>query len=176
MADDAAGEVREVRVRSATDADAARIAAVYAPYVLASVASFEEVAPTADQVRARMVGGPWLVAGIGEDVVGFAYAGPHHARPAYRWSTNVSVYVAATAVGRGVGRALYDRLLADLRASGVVNAYAGITLPNVASVALHEAVGFTQVAHYPHVGFKHGAWHDVGWWALRLVDELPVPP
>ena len=172
MADDAPA----VQVRPAVAADADRIAAVYAPYVLDSVASFEDVAPTAEQMRARMVGGPWLVAGTGEDVVGFAYAGPHQARPAYRWSVNVSVYVAANAVGRGVGRALYDVLLADLRAAGVVNAYAGITLPNVASIALHEAVGFTKVAHYPHVGFKHGAWHDVGWWALGLVDELPVPP
>ena len=157
-------------------ADAAGIAAVYAPYVTDSVASFESAAPDAEQVAARMIGGPWLVACEGPDVVGFAYACPHRIRAAYRWSVDVSVYVAAPFAGRGVGRALYGVLLPDLRAAGLVTAHAGITLPNAASVGLHEALGFTKVAHYPHVGFKHGAWHDVGGWQLRLVDELPVPP
>ena len=166
-----------VEVRPAVPADAAAIAAVYAPYVQASVASFEDVPPSPSGMAERMANGlPWLVACAGADVVGFASAGPHNARAAYRWSVNVSVYLDAAVVGRGVGRMLYDVLLAELRAAGVVNAYAGITLPNVASVALHESLGFSKVGHYPHVGFKHGAWHDVGWWGLRLVDVLPVPP
>ena len=163
-------------MRAAGAADAAGIAAVYAPYVTDSVASFEGTAPDAEQVAARMAGGPWLVACEGPDVVGFAYACPHRSRAAYRWSVDVSVYVAAASVGRGIGRTLYGVLLPGLRAAGLVTAHAGITLPNAASVGLHEALGFTKVAHYPHVGFKHGAWHDVGWWQLRLVDELPVPP
>ena len=86
------------------------------------------------------------------------------------------MYAAPYAWGTGVGRALYGVLLPELRAAGLVTAHAGITLPNAASVGLHEAFGFTKVAHYPHVGFKHGAWHDVGWWQLRLVDELPLAP
>ena len=164
-------------MRPAVPTDAAAIAAVYAPYVLASVASFEDVPPSPSGMAERMANGlPWLVACRGADVVGFASAGPHNARAAYRWSVNVSVYLDAAVVGRGVGRMLYDVLLAELRTAGVVNAYAGITLPNVASVALHESLGFSKVGHYPHVGFKHGAWHDVGWWGLRLVDVLPVPP
>ena len=163
-------------MRAAGAGDAAGIAAVYAPYVTDSVASFESAAPDAEQVAARMTVGPWLVACEGPDVVGFAYACAHRNRAAYRWSVDVSVYVAAPFAGRGVGRALYGVLLPDLRAAGLVTAHAGITLPNAASVGLHEAFGFTKVAHYPHVGFKHGAWHDVGWWQLRLVDELPVPP
>ena len=165
-----------VEVRAATAADAVGIADVYAPYVTDSVASFEDVAPGADEVAARMRGGLWFVACEGAEVVGFAYASPHRSRAAYRWAVDVSCYVADALRGRGVGRALYDVLLPRVRAAGLVTAHAGITLPNAASVGLHESFGFTKVAHYPHVGFKHGAWHDVGWWQLRLVDELPVPP
>ena len=163
-------------MRAAAVTDAAGIAGVYAPYVTDSVASFEDEAPGADEVAARMHGGPWFVACEDDEVVGFAYASPHRSRAAYRWAVDVSVYVAAGLAGRGVGRALYGVLLPDLRAAGLVTAHAGITLPNEASVGLHESFGFVEVAHYPHVGFKHGAWHDVGWWQLRLVDELPVAP
>lgn len=163
-------------VRSAVPGDAAAVAAVYAPYVEASVASFEDVAPDAVQTAERMAASlAWLVACEDGQVVGYAYATPHRDRAAYRWSVDVSVYLAPVAHRRGTGRALYERLLADLRARGFVNAYAGITLPNAASVGLHEALGFRQVARYPHVGFKHGAWHDVGWWALALVDPPARP-
>ena len=119
---------------------------------------------------------PWLVADIDGDVVGYAYAGPHHARPGYRWSVNISVYVSDRFTGRGIGRQLYEELIGLLRRQGFVNAYAGITQPNEASVALHEAIGMRRIAVYERVGWKHGAWHDVAWYGLRLTEPSEPPP
>jgi L-amino acid N-acyltransferase YncA len=162
-------------IRPATHDDAAAIASVYGPYVVGTVASFEEVPPTTDEVAARMdLRLPWLVADV-EGVVGYAYAGPHHGRAGYRWAVNVSVYLAAEARGRGLGRALYEALLPVLGRLGYVHAFAGIALPNDASVGLHEAVGFLPIGVYRSVGFKFGAWHDVGWWQLQLA-EPPAHP
>ena len=165
-------------VRAATPDDAHAIAAVYAPYVTDGVASFEAAPPSAAEFAQRMDAPPrlpWLVAAADGAVVGFAYASKHRTRAAYRWSVDVSVYLAAQARGRGIGRALYARLLPEVRALGYVSAFAGITLPNPASVGLHEAMGFTPVGVYPDVGFKHGRWRDVGWWRLRL-QEPPAQP
>lgn len=163
-------------IRPATARDAAAVAAVYAPYVLGSVASFEEVPPGEAEVAARMANGlPWLVADD-DGVVGYAYAGPHHARAGYRWSVTVSVYLAAAHHGRGLGTALYAELLPLLAELGYVRAYAGITLPNDASVRLHEAVGFVPVGVYRSVGFKDGQWRDVGWWQRTLQDPPPGAP
>lgn len=163
-------------IRPAGLEDAAAIAGVYAPHVTGSVASFEEEPPSADEVARRMsLGYPWLVADEG-GVVGYAYAGPHHPRPGYRWSATVSVYLAAAAQRRGLGRALYGELLPLLGSLGYVRAFAGITLPNPASVGLHEAVGFTPVGVYHSAGFKHGAWHDVSWWERPLQEPVPASP
>jgi phosphinothricin acetyltransferase len=170
----------ETVVRLADPArDAAAVAAIYRPAVVDGLASFEEVAPTPDEMAARMRAilerTPWLVAERAGVVVGYAYAGPHHDRAGYRWSVNISVYVAASARGVGIGRTLYDRLLALLRRQGFVNVYAGITLPNAASVALHEAIGMRRIGVYERVGYKHGAWRDVAWYGVRLT-EPPGPP
>jgi phosphinothricin acetyltransferase len=165
-------------VRTADVADAAACAAVYAPYVERSVASFEEVAPDAAVMAGRMLDQPrlpWLVAVRDGVVVGFAYASRHRARPAYRWSVEVSVYLQESEHGRGTGRALYAELLDVVRSLGYVRAYAGITLPNVASVGLHESMGFTSIGVFSTVGFKHGKWHDVGWWQLPLCEPPAVP-
>jgi L-amino acid N-acyltransferase YncA len=168
-----------VRIRLADpERDAMAVAAIYADAVGSTVASFEEVAPDAAEMAERMrrtlERTPWLVAEADGTLVGYAYAGPHHARPGYRWSVNLSAYVAAEARGQGVGRRLYEALLDLLRRQGFVNAYAGITLPNPASQRLHEAIGMRPFAVYRRVGFKHGAWHDVAWYELRLSD--PVEP
>ena len=109
-------------------------------------------------------------------VVGYAHASLHRARPAYRWSVEVSVYLAPAERGRGTGRALYQVLLGQVRDLGYVTAFAGVTLPNPASVALHERLGFRPVGIFEAVGFKHGRWHDVGWWRLPLVDPPPEHP
>jgi L-amino acid N-acyltransferase YncA len=169
-----------VKVRLAVpDLDADAVAAIYRPAVESSVASFEEVPPTAEEMGERMRSTlertPWLVAEAEPGVIGYAYAGRHLERPGYRWSVNVSVYVAAGARARGVGRALYGELFAILRRQGFVNAYAGIALPNPASVALHESFGMRRVALYEGVGFKFGTWHDVAWYGLRLSDPAGTP-
>jgi phosphinothricin acetyltransferase len=123
---------------------------------------------------------PWLVAEDESGVVGFAYGAPHHVRAAYRWATDVSVYIASGHHRRGIGTALYSALFDGLRAQGLLVACAGITLPNPASVAIHESFGFVPVGVYRRIGFKHGAWHDVGWWQLELAprrdgDAPPEP-
>jgi phosphinothricin acetyltransferase len=165
-------------VRAASVADAGAIAAIYAPYVSDGVASFEAEPPAAAELGARMGAPPrlpWLVAEEAGAVLGYAYASRHRARAAYRWSADVSVYVAPDAHGRGVGRALYEQLIPEVRALGYVCAFAGITLPNAASVGLHEAMGFVPVGVFRDVGFKFGAWRDVGWWRLQL-REPPAEP
>lgn len=160
--------------------DAAAVAAIYADGVERTVASFEEVAPGAEEMAERMrctlALTPWLVACAADGtVIGYAYAGPHHARPGYRWSVNLSAYVADGQRGRGIGRRLYAELLLLVRRQGFVNAYAGVTLPNEASERLHEAIGMRRFAVYRRVGYKFGAWHDVAWYELRLADPAGAP-
>ena len=170
------------RIRLARADDGAALAAIYAPAVAATAISFELDPPDAAEMARRVAAvleyAPWLVLERGGAVTGYAYATPHRERAAYRWSVDTSVYVGEAHRGAGVGRALYERLLALLRAQGYYVAHAGITLPNPASVALHERLGFAPVGVYPAVGWKHGAWHDVGWWRLplRAPDGPPAPP
>jgi phosphinothricin acetyltransferase len=108
-------------------------------------------------------------------VVGYAYASRHRVRAAYRWSVDVAVYIAPSHHRMGIGRAVYTSLFSILAAQGFFNAYAGVTLPNPASVGLHEAMGFTPVGVYRHVGYKLGAWHDVGWWQRPLREPRDAP-
>lgn len=169
-------------IRLASEADAAAVAAVYAPYVRDTAVSFEAVPPTPDEMGRRMTSTlarwPWLVATEADAVVGYVYASAHHERAAYRWSVDVTAYLHATHHRRGIGRALYTALFTLIRAQGYRNAYAGITLPNAKSVGLHEAMGFEPVGVYRNVGFKFGAWHDVGYWSLELAaaDGAPAEP
>jgi phosphinothricin acetyltransferase len=164
--------------------DAAACAAIYAPFVTAGIASFEEVAPTAAQVAERMRRTtrthPWLVLEDAGRVVGYAYASEHRARHAYRWAADVAVYVDPAEHGRGAGRRLYGALLELLRRQGLRSACAGIALPNEASVGLHRALGFELVGTYRAIGWKAGAWRDVAWWQLQLGDDSapaePGPP
>jgi len=160
-------------IRPATSADAAAIQAIYAPFVTDTAISFEEVPPTVDAMAQRITnaqagGHAFLAAADGDAILGYAYAGAHRARPAYRASVDVSAYVAPGGHRRGIGRRLYEHLLQDLAAKNFHAAFAGITQPNAASVGLHEALGFTHVGTYHEVGFKLGAWHDVGWWQRLL--------
>ncbi|HSV03429.1 MAG TPA: arsinothricin resistance N-acetyltransferase ArsN1 family B [Phenylobacterium sp.] len=172
-------------IRPASAADAAAVAAIYAPIVEATIISFETVAPgpaeMARRIEATLETHPWLVFEDDGGVAGYAYAGAHAARDAYRWSVNVSVYNAERARRRGVGRALYHALFEILRRQGFHMAFAGITLPNEASVGLHEAMGFRPVGVYPEVGWKLGAWREVGYWGLELqpmgppAEPIPFP-
>lgn len=171
-----------IRIRAARAADADAIAAIYAPHVVAGIASFEEQAPDATTIAARMAASalhPWLVADDEADVtIAYAYASPFHARRAYRWTVETSVYVAATAQGRGVGRLLYGALLDALIDRGFAQAVARISLPGDASVALHEAMGFTSTGVQQAVGYKHGRWIDVELWQrpLASLGQTPAEP
>jgi phosphinothricin acetyltransferase len=164
-------------VRIALEGDAQALAAIYAPIVTQTAISFEAVPPTAEvmaeRVRSTSRTHPFLVAERAGEVVGYAYASAHNVRAAYQWSTNLTVYVAANARGRGVGRRLYGVLIPILEALGFHGAFAGIALPNDPSVALHEAVGFEPLGVYREVGFKLGRWHDVGWWRRSLAAGPP---
>lgn len=157
--------------------DAAACAAVYAPWVTDSVASFEDLAPDAPEMARRIEltssRYPWLVAEIDGQVVGFAYGSAHHVRAAYRWSVDTTVYVSREHHRRGVARSLYGALMPLLERQGLYVACAGIGLPNRASVALHESFGFVPVGVYRGVGFKHGQWWSVGWWQMTLIEPTP---
>ena len=159
--------------------DAAPCASIYAPYVRDTVISFEERAPDEHELARRIgrVGRthPWLIAENDGTVLGFAYGSAHRERAAYRWASDVTVYVDPDHQRRGVGRSLYERLLLQLADQGFHVACAGITLPNESSVGLHRSLGFTEVGVYRRIGFKFGAWHDVSWWQSEL-RELELPP
>src|SRR5450432_298249 len=118
---------------------------------------------------------PWLVAKVGERVVGFARGLSHHVRGAYAWSADVSVYVAYDAHGQRIGTRLYERLLPTLQAQGYATLLAGITVPNPASERLHERFGFVRCATYHRVGWKFGSWRDVGYWELHLHTREDAP-
>jgi phosphinothricin acetyltransferase len=169
-------------IRLATADDASAVRAIYAPVIESSAISFELVVPTegemATRITERQPAHPWLVAEDERGVTGYAYAGRFAARAAYDWSVETSAYIAASARGQGVGRALYAALLAILTAQGYRQAMAGIALPNPASVRLHEGAGFTPVGVYRAAGWKLGAWHDVGWWqrALAPAEGAPSSP
>jgi L-amino acid N-acyltransferase YncA len=166
-------------IRFAGPTDAAGILAIYGPYCESTCVSFEIVAPTIAQIQERISritsDYPWLVAEIDGQTIGYVYASRHHERAAYRWSVDVAVYIAAGYQRRGVGRILYEVLFSILREQGHFKAFAGITLPNPASVGLHESLGFRPAAIFRGVGYKFGRWLDVGWWQRDLQPERDNP-
>jgi phosphinothricin acetyltransferase len=167
----------EKRIRNIEVSDADAVRTIYRPAVFESATSFEAELPdtTAMQQRIRDLRDryPWLVFEAESRVLGYAYASPHRTRHAYQWCVEVSVYIHPDARKSGVGRALYTVLFEILRKQGYVNAYAGITLPNSASMGLHEAVGFQPIGVFKRIGFKLGQWHDVAWLQLRLSEASP---
>ncbi|HZW17936.1 MAG TPA: arsinothricin resistance N-acetyltransferase ArsN1 family B [Luteimonas sp.] len=161
-------------IRDARAGDAAPVAAIYNHYIARTIVTFELEAVAAGDMCDRIAavqddGLPWLVAADAAGaVLGYAYAARWRPRAAYRRSVESSIYLAPQAVGRGIGRCLYPRLIERLRACGLHVVIGGAALPNPASVALHEALGFAKVAHLREVGHKFGRWIDVGYWQLRL--------
>jgi L-amino acid N-acyltransferase YncA len=168
-----------VRLRAATPDDSAAIAEIYAPFVRGSAVSFETEPPGAGAIRVRIEAGgglyPWLVGEEEGIILGYAYAARFRERPAYRFAVETSVYLRDGAAGRGLGRQLYEPLLAILEDQGFTQAIAAITLPNEASIRLHERLGFERAGTYRQVGWKLGAWHDVGLWQ-RALAEAGTPP
>lgn len=167
----------DVYIRPASQADAPAIANIYNHYISNTVVTFEEIplAPVdmADRIEGVLSASlPWLVAETRSDdricMVGYAYATPWKSRSAYRYSVESSVYLAPGDEGKGYGTALYHALLVELKQLKVHSVMGGIALPNAASVALHERVGFGKVAHLKEVGYKSGQWLDVGYWQILL--------
>lgn len=158
-------------VRDARDSDLQALADIYNHYIVSTTATFEELELTASDFRSRVAAVksqdlPWLVADDGGRIVGYCYASRWRERSAYRYSVEVTVYLAHDCSGRGYGTRLYTKLFELLRGGSVHVAIGGITLPNNASVALHEKMGMVKVAEFPQVGYKQGQWLDVGYWQV----------
>ncbi len=169
-------------IRLATPSDARAVAEIYGPIVRETAISFETEVPSEAEMEHRIVTtlsyAPWLVWDERGDIGGYVYASRHRERSAYQWSVDVTAYTREGHRRKGIARALYGALFELLRLQHFYRAHAGITLPNAASVRLHESVGFRPVGVYRAVGFKLGAWHDVGWWQLALQEPIgaPSPP
>ena len=161
-----------IGIRSATVADAARCAEIYAPFVTDSWVSFELAAPDSEEMGNRIARAlqshDWLVAEADGRVLGYAYGSEHRTRAAYQTSCDVAVYVDPGHKRLGIGRSLYEALLPRLKARKLHAAFAGIALPNEASIALHRAMGFEPVGTYREVGWKMGGWRDVAWFQRLL--------
>ncbi len=166
-----------MNIRPATPADARALRDIYRPYVESTAVSFETVPPSEDELAARitktLTSWQWLVAEVDGHLAGYAYGSLHRERAAYRWSVEVSAYVHPDHHRKGIGRMLYTNLFEDLTDKGFCNAYAGITLPNESSVALHRSFGFEPIGVFRSVGRKFGRWHDVGWYHKVLRSSPP---
>jgi phosphinothricin acetyltransferase len=168
-----------IRPVQATDAEP--LCRIYNHYVLHTVVSFEEEPVTPEEMARRTgkvaaAGLPWLVLEEGGALVGYAYATPWKERSGYRYAVESSIYLEASAGGKGYGSSLYGELLAALRTRPLRTVIGGVALPNEASVALHEKLGFHKVAHFERVGWKCGRWVDVGYWQLALSEPRDERP
>ena len=167
-----------VTLRIPVIADAQPIQRIYASYVTDTVISFEEIPPTVPEMENRLRQSlpiyPWVVAEMDQTLVGYAYAGQHRRRAAYRWTVETSIYLDSNYLGKGIGHQLYRALLQILKSQGFLSVYAGIALPNPPSIGLHERVGFKYLGVFSQVGFKFNRWVDVGWWELKLEDPTSL--
>ena len=166
-------------IRLASTADAPQICKIYSPIVRDTAISFEQAAPDAKEIAARITKTlrqyPWLVCEINRQIAGYAYAGSFRSRSAYQWTTETTVYVHLDHQRRGISRALYTSLIAVLRQQGYCNAIGVIALPNNGSIRAHEAVGFRKIGVLQNIGYKLAGWHDTGWWQLELCP-MPLEP
>ena len=166
-------------IRAVKEKDVDGILEIYAPFITGSVVSFEEEVPGPELMWNRIssitADLPFLICEHQKKVTGYAYASTHRVRQAYRWSKEVSVYVHPEYRKKGIASALYTALFEMLKYQGVVNLLAGITIPNPESVRFHEKMGFRKTGEFARIGFKFDAWHNVGWWELRLFPEETKP-
>lgn len=166
-------------IRLATEADCDAILQIYAPFIRNTVVTFEYDVPSAEEFRARIAGVtrqcPWLVCEINGTIAGYAYASKYNERRAYDWSADASIYVHPGFHRMKIASALYFTLFELLKLQGYYNVYAAITSSNTISIRFHEALGFKTVAVFRHVGFKAGAWHDVTWLELTLIEPTGAP-
>ncbi|MGI9205188.1 MAG: arsinothricin resistance N-acetyltransferase ArsN1 family B [Woeseiaceae bacterium] len=161
-----------MNIRQATPDDATGILGIYRPIVEETANSFELVVPTVSaftkRIESLIATHEWLVMEESNTVAGYAYASPHRPREAYKFSIETSVYVHPNYHGRGIGKNLYLALFESVRQKDFHCAYAGIALPNDASIALHKSCGFHEIGTFQEIGFKNGAWHDVSWWQRKI--------
>lgn len=166
-----------IHIRAATQADAPALREIYRPYVERTTISFEADVPSIEEFAGRIAKytthWDWVVAEEDGTCLGYAYGSAHRERAAYRWSVETSVYVHEHHHRRGIAKATYTELLKRLTVKGYCNAFAGIALPNDASVALHESLGFQMIGVFERVGLKFGRWHDVAWMQRQLRDAPP---
>jgi len=160
-------------IRPVKQQDAQELVDIYNHYIESSTATFEEVCIDSDEMLKRIekvtdINLPWLVVEENGILLGYAYATPWKARSAYRFSVETTIYLSPKQQGKGLGTQLYQTLFARLKHQSIHAIMSGITLPNPASVALHEKVGMTKVAHFQQVGFKFDQWLDTGYWQLTL--------
>ncbi len=163
-------------IRPVEKRDAARIAEIYNHYVTDTLVTFEEVVLTTKEVESRMEaieanGYPWIVFESEGLIIGYAYAGTWRTRAAFRHTVEIAVYLAHDEIGKGVGSTLYGALLDELRRRKIRAVIGMVSLPNPASVKLHERLGFQKVGEFPAVGYKFDTWIDVGAWQMLL--EMP---
>lgn len=169
-------------VRLIESQDTIHILKIYAHYILNTTITFETEVPSLNSFNERIkriiLNYPWIICEYEGEILGYAYACKHRERSAYQWSVDVSVYLKPEYTGRGIGKTLYSSLINILKYQGFINAYAGIALPNLSSVGIHEKFGFSHIALYKNVGYKFQKWIDVGWWwlPLRVHPEFPTVP
>lgn len=166
-------------IRLASINDTEQIISIYAKSILESAVTFEETVPSVSEFKKRIESIqkslPYLVYEVNQTVVAYAYASNHRDRAAYRWAKELSVYVKDGFKGKGIAKALYSALIDILTELNVSVVLGGITVPNEASIQLHEKLGFKQIARYNNIGYKMGQWHDVVWLQLELETNLTSP-
>ena len=171
-----------IQIRLASMADASQIRDIYAPIVRETPTSFEYDVPTVSDIEERITKAlhqyPWLVCDINGQIAGYTYGSSFRPRTAYQWTTEVTAYIHSEFHRRGIGRGLYTSLFTILREQGYVNAVSVITVPNDASIGLHESMGFEKIGVFMNMGYKFEGWHSTGWWQLELcpMPSNPQPP
>jgi len=157
-------------IREAKPEDADRIVEIYNYYIANTVITFEEVLISSDEMKKRISEAslPWLVYYENHSILGYAYANKWKGRCAYKFSVEVTVYLSPISKSKGIGSKLYKKLFSCLKEKQIHVVMGGISLPNAASIALHEKFGMEKVAHFKQVGFKFGKWIDVGYWQVML--------
>lgn len=164
--------MNEYNIRPIRPEDAERTLDIYAPYITDSCISFEYEVPSLEEWLQRISTitqkHAWLVCEYDGEIIGYAYAGQHRARTAYQWSVESAVYIDKNFVGKGAGKLLYQKLFEALKQQGYATVFAGMTLPNEKSEALHKSCGFTEIGVFKHIGYKFDKWHDVKWMQLNI--------
>lgn len=161
-------------IRQANSGDYHSVASIYNHYILNSHATFELEAITNDEMGSRIEKVqqtfrlPWLVLIDADQIIGYAYATQWKARKAYARTTETSVYLHKDHFGKGYGKTLYTELITQLQSLRYHSIIGGISLPNDASIQLHESLGFKKIGEFEEVGYKFDRWINVGYWELIL--------